>query len=152
MTMVKIESKSWSFASTVAFMSCRVKVMMFAGVLWRHLYHVFTYIYSLLIERETSVIVKIYWLNFCVFMCTYLEISSFFRYKFTLSFPIFVLLKKGVLWSRLILYEPVNFLHWKYPETFLSHLVHICKDQLRTCTFLRLVSSSCLCSSSKMPS
>jgi hypothetical protein len=43
------------------------------------LYHVFTYIYSLLIEKD-SVIIETFQLSFCVFMCAFhSEISSFFR-------------------------------------------------------------------------
>ena len=55
----------------------------------------FTYIYSLLIEKE-SVIVATYQWSFRVFMYAFdQKISSFFCYEFPLSFPIFVL---SVLW------------------------------------------------------
>ena len=56
-----------------------------------HLYHVFTYTYSLLTEKE-SVIVKIYQISFCVFVCAFPpEISSFFGKNFPFLFPFFVL-------------------------------------------------------------
>ena len=48
--------------------------------------HTFTLFYS----RKTSVIVKIFQVNFCAFVCTFpLEISSFFSKSFPFVFPFF---------------------------------------------------------------
>jgi hypothetical protein len=69
-------------------------------LIWGRLYQVFTYIYSLLIEKDICDR-KAFQLSFCGFLFTFcLEDSSFFWQKFLLSFPIFFVISANVFFLK----------------------------------------------------
>ena len=77
---------------------------LFETVTWQHLYCVFTYIYSLLIEKETSVIVETYQLSSVCLLELFIQRSLHF-------------------FDKSFLFQ---FLFWCFPYFGTSHFHRVC--------------------------